>query len=54
MNVDRGSDGGGPGVISELFILREILDRIQYNQNLDKAPLPCEHAEMMGGTGLGG
>jgi patatin-like phospholipase/acyl hydrolase len=48
------SDGGGIRGLSELLILREIMKRIQYQQNLANTPLPCEHFDMIGGTSTGG
>jgi hypothetical protein len=48
------SDGGGIRGLSELLILKEIMERIQFQQNLANAPLPCEYFDMIGGTSTGG
>jgi len=49
-------DGGGGGVcgLSSLIILKEIMDRIMFDENLESAPLPCEYFDLIGGTGTGG
>ena len=47
-------DGGGPGVLSELFILKELLYRLQNALNLDYLPLPCHFVDLVAGCGLGG
>lgn len=62
------TDGGGPNAVSGLCIVDEIMERIaeddeqdrsdklnQYDgQDQDNFPRPCEHADLMIGTGLGG
>jgi len=40
--------------MSGLLILQEIMQRIQYKENLDSVPLPCEYFDMIGGTSTGG
>jgi hypothetical protein len=40
--------------MSELLILQEIMQRIQYKENLGSVPLPCEYFDMIGGTSTGG
>ena len=40
--------------MSELLILQEIMQRIQYKENLDSVPLPCECFDLIGGTSTGG
>ncbi|KAH8823087.1 acyl transferase/acyl hydrolase/lysophospholipase, partial [Flagelloscypha sp. PMI_526] len=47
-------DGGGFLALSELYMLKEILERLQSELNLDSAPLPCEVFDVIGGTGSGG
>jgi hypothetical protein len=47
------SDGGGPGVISQLLIANEIMHQIQWILKLDEVPRPCDYAEMMVGSELG-
>jgi hypothetical protein len=47
-------DAGGPGVISELMIVEEIMNRIRWDRKLDSTPRPCDYAEFMIGSGLGG
>jgi len=48
------SDGGGIRGLSELLILKEIMERIQFEEKLERMPLPCEYFEMIGGTSTGG
>jgi hypothetical protein len=48
------SDGGGIRGLSELVILQEVMNRIQFQLNLANTPLPCDHFDMIGGTGTGG
>jgi len=48
------SDGGGIRGLSELLILKEIMERIQFEEKRDRMPLPCEYFEMIGGTSTGG
>ena len=48
------SDGGGVRGLSALVILREMMERIQYQQQLDDTPLPCDYFDLIGGTGAGG
>jgi patatin-like phospholipase/acyl hydrolase len=40
--------------MSELLILQEIMQRIQYEEKLDSVPLPCKYFDMIGGTSTGG
>ncbi|KAK0447477.1 FabD/lysophospholipase-like protein [Desarmillaria tabescens] len=47
-------DGGGIRGVSELFILDEIMRRIQIQQNLPNTPKPCEYFDLIGGTSTGG
>ncbi|KAH8823107.1 acyl transferase/acyl hydrolase/lysophospholipase [Flagelloscypha sp. PMI_526] len=47
-------DGGGFLALSELYMLKEILERLQTELNLDSAPLPCEVFDVIGGSGSGG
>ncbi|KAK0444964.1 FabD/lysophospholipase-like protein [Desarmillaria tabescens] len=47
-------DGGGIRGVSELFILDEIMRRIQIYQNLPQTPKPCEYFDLIGGTSTGG
>jgi len=47
-------DGGGIRGLSELLILKEMMERIQFEESLPNVPLPCEYFDMMGGTGTGG
>ncbi|KIJ50219.1 hypothetical protein M422DRAFT_159712 [Sphaerobolus stellatus SS14] len=48
------SDGGGIRGMSELLILKEIMDRVQSQEKLSSTPLPCEYFDMIGGTSTGG
>ncbi|KAH8824408.1 acyl transferase/acyl hydrolase/lysophospholipase [Flagelloscypha sp. PMI_526] len=47
-------DGGAFLALSELFLLREIMTRLQTVLNLDSTPLPCDHFDVIGGSGSGG
>ncbi|KAK0431699.1 FabD/lysophospholipase-like protein [Armillaria borealis] len=47
-------DGGGIRGVSELFILDEIMKRIQLRINLPNTPKPCEYFDLIGGTSTGG
>lgn len=40
--------------LSELLILEEIMNRIQYSENLADAPRPCDYFDLIGGVGTGG
>ncbi|SJL06798.1 uncharacterized protein ARMOST_10140 [Armillaria ostoyae] len=48
------ADGGGIRGVSELFILDEIMRRIQLRKNLPNTPRPCEYFDLIGGTSTGG
>ncbi|PBK83374.1 FabD/lysophospholipase-like protein [Armillaria gallica] len=47
-------DGGGIRGVSELFILDEIMKRIQLRKNLPIAPKLCDYLNLIGGTSTGG
>ncbi|KAK0476511.1 FabD/lysophospholipase-like protein [Armillaria novae-zelandiae] len=47
-------DGGGIRGISELFILDEMMKRIQLRENLPNTPKPCEYFDLIGGMSTGG
>ncbi|KIJ34495.1 hypothetical protein M422DRAFT_35101 [Sphaerobolus stellatus SS14] len=47
-------DGGGIRGMSELLILKEIMERVRSQENLPSIPLPWEYFDMIGGTGTGG
>ncbi|KAH8823419.1 acyl transferase/acyl hydrolase/lysophospholipase [Flagelloscypha sp. PMI_526] len=47
-------DGGSFLVLSELLILEEIMVRLQSHLNLETIPSPCDHFDMIGGSGMGG
>ena len=40
--------------MSELCILREIMNRLKYKLKLDKLPIPAEYFDLIGGTSTGG
>jgi patatin-like phospholipase/acyl hydrolase len=48
------SDGGGVRGLSELIILREIMRRIAYDENLEEMPRPYDYFDLIGGTSTGG
>jgi len=49
-------DGGGVRGLSTLYILKSIMDRLNYDRKKDKlAPMkPCEVFDLIGGTSTGG
>ncbi|KAH8794387.1 acyl transferase/acyl hydrolase/lysophospholipase, partial [Flagelloscypha sp. PMI_526] len=47
-------DGGGLLALSELYILREVMLRLQWLLDLPTLPLPCDHFDVIGGSGSGG
>ncbi|KAK0489807.1 FabD/lysophospholipase-like protein [Armillaria luteobubalina] len=47
-------DGGGIRDVSELFILEEIMKRIQLRKTLPNTPGPCGYFDLIGGTSTGG
>ena len=50
-------DGGGARGLSQLEIMGAIMYRLQcdrYPNDPDKIMLPCEHFDLIGGTGTGG
>ena len=47
-------DGGGIRGLSELIVLREIMQRIQHDEGLETVPCPCEYFDLIGGTSTGG
>jgi patatin-like phospholipase/acyl hydrolase len=47
-------DGGGARGLSELIILKELMERIALKNKLTETPRPCEYFDMVGGTATGG
>ncbi|KAL1994652.1 hypothetical protein VTN49DRAFT_2122 [Thermomyces lanuginosus] len=47
-------DGGGIRGLSILLILEDIMEKIRDKNGLDHVPRPCEHFDLIGGTGTGG
>lgn len=48
-------DGGGPGVISQLVIMEEFMERLAYDNNIEEnETYPIECWDLMGGVGFGG
>jgi Patatin-like phospholipase len=47
-------DGGGIRGLSELCILREIMNHLKYKLKLDKSPLPADYFDLIDGTSTGG
>ncbi|CAG8695356.1 9601_t:CDS:2, partial [Acaulospora colombiana] len=45
-------DGGGPQCLAQLYVLKEIMQRVQYDQN--EEILPVEYFDLMAGSELGG
>jgi hypothetical protein len=50
-------DGGGSRSFSQLEIMDEIMHQLsddRYPKESDKTMLPCQHFDLMGGSGTGG
>lgn len=47
-------DGGGRSVLAQLVIIDKLMHLIQSKKRLDHIPNPCEYADIIIGTGLGG
>jgi predicted acylesterase/phospholipase RssA len=47
-------DGGGIRGLSSLQILKQLLEGVAREQDLDEPPKPCEFFDMIGGTSTGG
>jgi patatin-like phospholipase/acyl hydrolase len=49
-------DGGGVRGLSTLYILKGVMDRLNYERQAAKHPLvkPCEVFDLIGGTSTGG
>lgn len=49
-------DGGGVRGLSTLYILKNIMDRLNYERKKDNLPAvkPCEVFDLIGGTSTGG
>lgn len=54
MRSDSDTDGGGVRGISELYILEQLMIRLQHRQNLPRPPKPCDVFDMIAGTSTGG
>jgi hypothetical protein len=48
-------DGGGPGSISQLLMLKEFMARLAFDLNVEVDEVyPADHVDLMGGVGFGG
>lgn len=47
-------DGGGIRGLSELLLLKEMMERLRAHKGLDSVPHPCDVFDMMAGSGTGG
>ena len=49
-------DGSETGTteLEELLIIKEIMERIQGELDLDEVPRPFQYFDLIGGTGVGG
>ncbi|KAH8823074.1 acyl transferase/acyl hydrolase/lysophospholipase [Flagelloscypha sp. PMI_526] len=47
-------DGGGLLALSELYIIKDLLTRLQHDLDLPSEPLPCDIFDVIGGSGSGG
>jgi patatin-like phospholipase/acyl hydrolase len=50
---DPSADGGGIRGLSELIILKEIMQRIEFQEERENI-LPCEYFDLICGTSTGG
>lgn len=48
------TDGGGIRGISELYILKEIMERLQAKKGMNIVPRPCDVFDVIAGSGTGG
>jgi hypothetical protein len=47
-------DSGGPGSVSQLLILKEVMNRWEYERDLDENTLiPADHFDLFGAAGYG-
>ena len=47
-------DSGGPGSISQLLLLKEFMNRLEYERDLDENTLlPADHFDLFGASGYG-
>ncbi|KIM24208.1 hypothetical protein M408DRAFT_56721, partial [Serendipita vermifera MAFF 305830] len=47
-------DGGGIRGLSQLELVGYIMQRLSWDNGLDERGLPCEHFDLIGGSGTGG
>jgi len=48
-------DNGGPGTYSQLLIMKDYMNRMAFDLNLDPEGLcPADYFDLMGGVGFGG
>ena len=47
-------DAGGIRGLSELILLKEMMERLKDHKKLDSVPRPCEVFDMIAGSGTGG
>lgn len=48
------SDGGGIRGLSELHIIRKMMEQLKNQNNLESVPRPCEWFDMIAGSNTGG
>jgi hypothetical protein len=53
-SIDPNTPESGRTTLSQLFILKEIMDRIQYDLGRREPLLPCDFFDMISGSGFGG
>ncbi|KAH8802354.1 acyl transferase/acyl hydrolase/lysophospholipase [Flagelloscypha sp. PMI_526] len=53
-HLTRRADGGGLLALSELYIIKDLILRLQHDLDLPKEPLPCDIFDVIGGSGSGG
>ena len=47
-------DGGGIRGLSTLQILKQLMENVAFQNDLDAIPRPCDYFDMIGGTSTGG
>lgn len=52
--VSYQQDGGGIRGLSQLLILKELMERLKFEKKLDAVPRPCDVFDMIAGSGTGG
>lgn len=55
LSINRYADAGTlAGGLFQLLCIKEIMNRLAFDLDLDDTPLPCEYFDMIAGSGIGG